>query len=307
MFPEQIPQVLESEVENALQTQKRDKASGPDRIGNNFLIDSKETIIPILTYLFNDVLNTEHIPDQWTTSTIILLHKKGDKNDIGNYRPISLMSNIYKVFAKVLLNRISKTLDENQPMEQAGLRSGFSTLDHIHAVRQVFEKYKEYHKTFYCCFVDYCKAFDSLEHERIWQALSRQGVEKKYIRIIKNIYKNSTAKVKLEREGEESRIKRGVRRQGDPLSPKLFSAVLEDIFRNLDWDIYGLNINGRNLNHLRFAHDLIICARTMNTLKTKIMSNGEEKTISVKDSMTKEIETRVGNAWKRSKRPLKTS
>ncbi|XP_037871664.1 uncharacterized protein LOC119629571 [Bombyx mori] len=137
---EEVPLIMMAEVQKAISTQKKDKASGSDGITNEFLMENKDTMAPILVHIFNEILKSEHIPHQWSTSTIILLHKKGNKNDINNYRPISLMSNIYKVFAKVILGRISKKLDENQPREQAGFRSGYSTLDHIHVVKQLFEK-----------------------------------------------------------------------------------------------------------------------------------------------------------------------
>lgn len=337
----ELPDIMHEEIEKAVRTQKPDKAPGSDGISNEFLILNKNHLIPILKHIFkffNQVLQTETIPYQWTTSSIVLLHKKGDKNNINNYRPISLMSNIYKIFAKVILSRISNILDENQPREQAGFRSGYSTLDHIHVIKQLFEKGKEHNLTFYCSFVDYSKAFDTIEHEKIWNALKNQGVEHKYIRILKNIYSNSKAKIKLEKEGKEIKMERGVR-QGDPLSPKLFTAVLEDVFRQLDWATCGLSINGENLSHLRFADDLIILSSSsnglqamlddlvresgkvglvMNTLKTKVMTNGKEEPILVNnnpleyvkeyiylgqvialaDQTTKEIDRRVGNAWK---------
>lgn len=335
----EIPEVTPREVEKAIETQKKDKSPGPDNISNEFLLVNKDQIVPVLTSLFNDVIKNESIPKQWSTSTISLIHKKGDTNNINNYRPISLMSNIYKVFAKVILRRITAKLDENQPREQAGFRRGYSTLDHIHVIKQIFEKSKEYEIPFYCCFVDYCKAFDTIEHESIWLALKNQGIESKYIRILREIYKNSTAKVKMESKGKEIRIQRGVR-QGDPLSPKLFAAVLEEIFKKLDWEVQGIKINGEMLSHLRFADDLVILATTkdeleqmlndldtesrkigltMNTSKTKALTNSIEEPIVVnnhlieyvqeytylgqiishKDLTTIEIETRIGNAWKR--------
>ncbi|KAJ2948735.1 hypothetical protein O0L34_g7995 [Tuta absoluta] len=290
-----VPYILKREVEAAIKSQKRDKTPGPDGIRNETLLEIKDYIVPTLTDVFNKILTTETIPQQWTASTISLLHKKGSKHDISNYRPISLMSNLYKVFAKIILSRITRILDENQPREQAGFRSNYSTVDHIHVVTQIFEKCKEYNITFYCCFIDYCKAFDSIEHSRIWEALKNQGVEHKYIRIMKNIYTGTTAKIKLEREGESIPIQRGVR-QGDPLSPKLFSAVLEEVFRDIDWNNSGLNINSEKLTHLRFADDIVIFASTseelqqmlgdldiasksvgleMNKEKTKAMTNGD--------------------------------
>lgn len=293
---EEIKPILKDETILSIQTQKLDKAPGSDLVTNELLKTTSPVIAQRLTDLFNEILETETIPEDWTKTTIILLHKKGDKDDIGNYRPISLMSNIYKVFSKIILKRITNTLDENQPKEQAGFRSKFSTIDHIHTLRQILQKYREYNKTYYIGFVDFNKAFDTLEHEYIWDALRRQGIQEKYIQTIKNVYTASTAQVKLESMGNEFPIRRGVR-QGDPISPKLFSAVLEMIFRNLDWTDKGLNINGENLSHLRFADDLILFSEdartleimlqqlcdesakaglTMNLTKTKIMTNAQQ-------------------------------
>ncbi|KAJ8731400.1 hypothetical protein PYW07_004564 [Mythimna separata] len=174
-----VPSILQEEIELALETQKDDKAPGPDGISNEVLKQAKQIITPILKEIFNDIIISETIPQQWTKSNIILLYKKGDQYDIGNYRPISLMSNLYKIFAKILLKRIEKKLDEQQPIEQAGFRKDYSVLDHIHAVRQIIEKYGEYQLVYYLAFVDYSKAFDSLIHINIWEALREQGIEQK--------------------------------------------------------------------------------------------------------------------------------
>lgn len=127
---EDSPPILEREVEHAIRTQKNDKAPGPDGITNEIIKSRLADILQRLTVLLNMTMKTEEIPIQWTISNIILIHKKGDQDDINNYRPISLMSNIYKIFAKIILNRITKNLEEQQPIEQAGFRSGFSTCTH---------------------------------------------------------------------------------------------------------------------------------------------------------------------------------
>lgn len=336
---EMVPEILESEIRYAIKTQKNDKAPGEDGIRNELLKGTLEAITEILVHLFNLILIRETIPVQWTQSTIILLHKKGDKSNIENYRPISLLSNLYKIFAKVILNRISLVLDENQPREQAGFRSNFSTVDHIHVVKQLLEKCKEYNKSYYISFVDYNKAFDSLKHKAIWETLKSQGVHCKYINLIKNIYKNSTSRIRLESIGEWFKINKGVR-QGDPLSPKLFAATLESVFKKLQWESFGISINGVKLNNLRFADDLVIFAEdaqtlglmlqqladesgkvglTMSTTKTKIMSNANREKIYVNqleieyvneyvylgqiispnDQNNKEVDRRVCNTWKR--------
>ncbi|GBP54675.1 Retrovirus-related Pol polyprotein from type-2 retrotransposable element R2DM; Endonuclease [Eumeta japonica] len=230
-------------------------------------------------------------------------------------------------------------LDEQQPIEQAGFRRDYSVLDHIHSVRQIIEKYREYQLVYYLAFVDYSKAFDSLIHANIWEALREQGIEQKYIRLIRNVYKNSSACIQLEKKGDPFKIQKGVR-QEDPLSPKLFSAVLEMTFKSFEWQNLGLNIDGRTLTHLRFADDIVLFAKTLDDLvrmlnelasesrkiglklnpeKTKVMTNGNKSSIKVGDSeidyvdeyiylgqlispqdnINKEIKRRVAKSWKR--------
>ena len=284
---EAVPEILPCEVEKAIKSQKMGKSPGPGKITNEMMKGSLKELTPILTNIFNNILLSGNIPIQWTKSHIILIHKKGDKENIENYRPISLMSNVYKILAKIILDRMSPMLDEQQPVEQAGFRRGFSTIDHIHTVKQILEKYNEYNKRVYIAFVDYTKAFDSLNHKYIWDTLEKQGIPTIYINIIKNIYGNSQARIRLETLGKEFLIERGVR-QGDPLSPKLFSAVLENIFRNLNWEDFGLNIDGSNLTHLRFADDLVLFDEKPETLEKMLESlNEESKKVGLAMNYTK--------------------
>ncbi|VDP52091.1 unnamed protein product [Heligmosomoides polygyrus] len=73
-----------------------------------------------------------------------MLYKKRDVQDIGNDRPICLLSVVYKLFTRVTLNRITRTLDEGQPCEQAGFLRGFSTIDHIHTIAKLIEVSREF-------------------------------------------------------------------------------------------------------------------------------------------------------------------
>ena len=127
----------------------------------------------------------------------------------------------------------------------------------------------KYQLAYYVAFIDYSKAFDSLLHGKIWEALLQQGIEHKYIRIIRNIYSRSTARIQLERKTDPFNVGKGVR-QGDPLSPKLFSAVLESIFRKLNWEHYGINVDGVLLSHLRFADDIVLFANTSEDISRMI-------------------------------------
>ena len=84
------------------------------------------------------------IPKVWKKSKTVLLFKKGSKEEMKNFRPICLLSHVYKCFTRIILNRISADIDYHAGREQAGFRSGFSTIGHIHVINQLTEKCQEY-------------------------------------------------------------------------------------------------------------------------------------------------------------------
>ena len=106
-------------------------------------------------------------------------------------------------------------------------------------------------------FIDYEKAFDSVEHCGVIQALSEHNICKGYIETLVHMYNNGTSVIKLDQISNKFPIQKGVR-QGDTLSPKLFNAGLEQVFRRLEWQNKGITINGEKLNHLRFADDIVL-------------------------------------------------
>ena len=142
---------------------------------------------------------------------MILLHKKGNTSDIKNFRPISLLPIIYKLFSPILLQWILQTLDFHQPTGQAGLRAGFPTIDHPHVINQLQEKAHEYDIPLCFPFVDYEKAFDSIEFEPIFPALKNHGVGKAYLDIIKYLYHEATSVICLHTDSTKFRLQRGLR------------------------------------------------------------------------------------------------
>ncbi|CAH2240333.1 jg25875 [Pararge aegeria aegeria] len=223
-----------------------------------------------------------------------MFFKKGDNTLLKNYRPISLLSHVYKLFSRVITNRLANRFNDFQPPEQAGFRKGFSTIDHIHTLRQVIQKTQEYNRPLCLAFVDYEKALGSVETWAVLRSLQRCRIDYRYIEVLKCLYKNATMSVRIQDQTTKPiQLQRGVR-QGDVISPKLFTAALEDVFKLLDWNGLGSNINGEYITQLRFADDVVIMAETledlnamlndlsrvsqqvglrMNMSKTKIMSN----------------------------------
>ena len=234
---------------------KLGKAPGIDNITTDLLKAAGRKIHKAIAQLFTQCLQERKVPKKFCLGIVTLLHKKGDKQNLANYRPITLLPNIYKLFTKILTNRLTDTLDENQPREQAGFRSGYSTIDHLHTINQLIEKTLEFNRPLCLAFVDYEKAFDSIEHNAVFNSMREQGVEEDYIEIIRNIYENGTSIIRLHKDTDEIKIAKGVR-QGDTISPKLFTASLESTFRKTNWEGKGVNIDGEYLNHLRFADDI---------------------------------------------------
>ena len=142
-----------------------------------------------------------------------------------------------------------RTLDQHQPREQAGFRSGFSTIDHIQVISQLQENADEYKIPLCFAFVDYEKAFDSIEFNPIFEALENHGVESAYITLLRDLDNGATSTLKLHRESDKINLQRGVR-QGDNISPKLFTACLQDaIINKINWEGKGINIDGEHLSH----------------------------------------------------------
>ena len=100
-------------------------------------------------------------------------------------------------------------------------------------------------------------------------SLQKQGINANYINLIKDIYTGCSTTVKLHKESDHICIRKGVN-QGDTISPKLFTACLEKIFRDINWGNKGININGKNLNHVRFADDVVVIASNLSNIQDMI-------------------------------------
>ena len=149
--PENVPNfdltTLESdftevEVEKVMKSLKNGKSPGEDMITNEFLKQSLPFILPFYTNLFNTVLETGHIPESWTTGVIVPIYKKkGDPKDPANYRGITLVSALGKVFTRLLNDRLEKFANDNDILlkNQAGFRKNHATTDHVYVLQTIIE------------------------------------------------------------------------------------------------------------------------------------------------------------------------
>ena len=263
---------------------KDNKAPGIDDISSDVYKEGGTEVIEQLTGLYNQILKEKKLPQSWKEAKIILLYKKGDKADIKNYRPISLLSHAYKIFTRIIQNRIKQILDTNQPREQAGFREGYSTTDHLQALNQLIEKANEYQLKLCIGFIDYEKAFDSVEHDNLFAALRKVGVNEGYVKIIEDIYTNATATIYIDKDvSKPILINRGVR-QGDTLSPKIFTAAIEEeVFKKIDLSERGISIDGESMTDLKFADDVGLFTASVKDLEHQLNEvNTASKKIGLK-------------------------
>ena len=176
--------------------------------------------------------------------------------------------------------RIERALYESQSREQVGFRKGYSTSDHLQALYQIIEKSNEYNLPLCLGFVDYKKAFDTVEHFAIFEALRKKtNRDKTYVKSLQNIYSQATAGIHVDKlVSDEFPINKGVR-QGDPLLPKLFAAVMEVIFKKADIS-EGTNVDGEKLTNLSFAYDLLFSTKNNKTNGQIFKQSGLKKSES---------------------------
>ena len=274
-----VPEVLPAEVQQAIRNLKNGKTAGQDGISVEILKACGDETYNVLTDLFTRCLKQRNIPTSWKDAKVTILHKKGDQEDLKNYRPISLLSIIYKLLTKIITKRLETTLDHAQPIKQAWFRKGYSTIDNIQVVQQITERCGEYEIPLCLAFIGFEKAFDLIKLETIFEALRREGIEEPYINLLEEIYTNATATFNINNNTVKIDVKKGVS-QGDTISPKLFSAALEEIFQRVNWSKAGIKTNDKYLNHLRFADDIVLFSNNAENLQAHIKALNESSKAS---------------------------
>ena len=232
----------EKEVLVCINKLKNNKAPGCDIVINEFIKASSGKMLTCYTNLFNLVLCTGIVPVDWAVGEIVPLFKKGDKNKPGNYRGITLLSCLGKVFTSCINERLACYVEEEGILneEQAGFRPGYCTADHIFTLHTLLDMYLNKRKRLYCAFIDFKKAFDTVDRVLLWKKLASVGINGRLLNVVHNIYK--LAKSYVRNNGKISNTflcNIGVR-QGENLSPLLFAMYLNDLSQFLSNKVKGL-------------------------------------------------------------------
>ena len=164
-------------------------------------------------------------------------------------------------------------MNRELPDVQAGFRKGRGTRDQIANIRCIIEKGREFQENIYFCFIDYNKAFDCMDHNKLWKILKEMGILDHLTCLLRSLYAGKEATVRTGHGTTDwFQIGKGVH-QGCILSPCLFNLYAEYIMRNagLEEAQAGIRIARRNINNLRYASDTTVMAESKEELKSLLM------------------------------------
>lgn len=246
------------EVKDTIKDLKPNKAHGLDLIINDFFLNAPERLLHVCIKLFNLILETGIIPSAWTIGTIRPIYKnKGDTNDPNNYRGITILSCFGKLFTAILDRRLGSFIEKYGVLgpEQTGFRKGFSTMDNIFTLYGILDILLSKRKRLYCGFLDYEKAFDKVDRALLWHKLLEENMNGKMINVVKNMYENAKSCVMVDNNiSNIFSVEVGVR-QGENLSPVLFSLYLNDMNAYLNGKMNGIRTIQEELDRVDVNND----------------------------------------------------
>ena len=253
---------LDNEIEKGeiVKCIRNNKTGGSDGLVGELLKYGGSGMVYLLEQLFSVSWREETAPKQCREGLIVNLFKKGDREDPGNYRGITLLSVVGKVFCKILNNRLVQCLDKGGALHegQAGFRVNRSCMDNVYTLNEIVQGSFREDKETYAFFLDVQKAYDTVWRDSLWLQLWDMGVKGRMWRVIKKMYEASRSTVLL--EGEKSAmfsVEQGVA-QGCSLSPILFSVFINDLLKDVEQAELGIQLsNGKRVGGMLFADDFV--------------------------------------------------
>jgi len=221
------PDILESEVKWALGSITTNKASGGDGIPVEVFQILKDDAVKVLHSICQQIWKTQKWPQGWKRSVFIPIPKKGNGKECSNYHTIAFISHTSKVMLKILQARFQQYMKCELPDVQAGFRKVKGTRDQIVNLHWIIKKAREFQKNIYFCFIDYAKAFDCVDHDKLWKILKEMGIPDHLTCLLRNLYAGQEATVTAGHGTTDwFQIGKGIY-QGCILSPCLFNLYAE--------------------------------------------------------------------------------
>jgi hypothetical protein len=263
------------ELQVALSKAKNDKAPGCDGIPYEFFKNAPNSFLLVLLNLYNNVFKAGCVPVSFKKSVIFPLHKKGDLNNVQNYRGLSFINCISKLYTSLLHYRLSEWVNYRGLLieYQAGFRKGYSTVDNLFNLTSMIKlRLSTKGNKLYSFFIDFSAAFDTIDRNALFYKLSTMGVSTRMLTALRALYDRTEAGVWFQNCVTESFETRTGLRQGCICSPLLFCLFINDMADGL----FGGCVFGQTrVNILLYADDVVLIAPTAASLQ--IMINNLEK------------------------------
>ena len=206
--------------------------------------------VKVLHSICQQIWKTQQWLQDCKRSVFISIPKKGNAKECSNYHTIALISHASKVLLKILQARLQQYVNYELPDVQTVFRKGRGTRDQIANICWIIKKAREFQKNI--CFIDYAKAFDCVDHNKLWKILQEKGISDHLTCLLRNLYAGQEATVRTGHGTTDwFQIRKGVY-QGCILSPCLFNLYAEYIMWNarLDEAQAGIKIARRNISNL---------------------------------------------------------
>ena len=264
-------EITVAEISKVIAGLKEKKATGPDSIANEII--KCEGFKNILWQLISFCFHNSIVPSIWKSANIKPIPKGASKDPYVplNYRGISLISCVSKCFSIFVNNRLTKYCNEHELLaeEQNGFRTNRSCEDHIFVLNSIIENRLNEGKSTYCSFIDLEKAFDWVNRDLLLYRLMDIGIDGKLYFSIENMLNGTQSRVVLDNNVKTAwfNVASGVR-QGDPLSPTLFSIFIDDLIKHLKTNCRLLQVGDCQINSLFYADDMVIMAESEKELQT---------------------------------------
>ena len=249
---------------------KKGKSVGLDNLSSEHFIYSADRLYVMLALVFNCMILHGYIPSSFMSTVLIPIvkDKKGDITDRDNYRPIAITCIASKVLELIMLDRFSDFLITTP--NQFGFKHGLSTEFCIFSLKQCIEYYRSLSSPVYICYLDASKAFDRINHCRLFMKLLDRNIPCIAVRLLCVWY--STQEFCVQWGSSISKVftvSNGVR-QGGILSPVLFNVYIDDLSQELSALTTGCNFNGVYINHLVYADDTVLLGTSPSALQRLI-------------------------------------
>ncbi|CAI5975628.1 unnamed protein product [Closterium sp. NIES-65] len=242
----------EEEVKAAFFSMARNKSPGGDGLLKELFECHWDLLGGSFMAMVKDFEVSASLPAELKEAVTILLHKNGDRDQLNNYRPITLLNFTYKVLAKVLADRMKRILHQVISPEQCGFLPGRCLSDAVALVADIIDVAKNEKADRYMLLVDFQKSFDSVSRDFLFQVLRKMGFLEQYVGWIEGLHENTTTKLLVNGWlGEGLNVVSGVR-QGCPLAPYLFLCAVEPLAQEVEREKLGLSKKGQQLSYLGF-------------------------------------------------------